>query len=191
MGRSTVLPLLEFALTQLWERRQDGVLTHEAYETIAGVTGGLTQWADRAYYGLGKEQQRLARRLLTDLVHLGDERQGLPDSRRRRLLGDLYRAEREQEAVHGVVRRLADARLLVTGCEHERGRETVELIHDALLREWGLLQGWLAEDRRFLAWRQTLEGRLLAWVESAPTDLGGEIRADCCEAVTRLRRSGG
>ncbi|MBE7557297.1 MAG: serine protease [Anaerolineales bacterium] len=168
VGRSTILPLLEFALTQLWERRRDGVLTHEAYETIGGVTGGLTQWADRAYYGLEQEQQQLARRVLTDLVHLGDESQGLPDSRRRRLLGSLYRAESDQKTVHRVVRQLANTRLLVTGRDSERGQETVELIHDALLREWALLQSWLKEDRRFLAWRQALEGWLRAWVESAP-----------------------
>lgn len=168
MGRSTILPLLEFALTQLWERRQDGVMTHEAYEAIDGVTGGLTRWADQSYYGLGKEHQRLARRLLTDLVHLGDESQGLPDSRRRRPLETLYRSKPEQEAVHEVVRRLADARLLVTGRDLEREQEVVELIHDALLQEWGLLHSWLEEDRRFLAWRQALEERLRLWEESAP-----------------------
>ena len=167
-GRSTILPLLEFALTQLWERRQDGVLTHEVYGAIGGVTGGLAQWADRAYYGLEEKQQRLAMRVLTDLVHLGDESQGLPDSRRRRPLDALFRDEREREAVHRVVRRLADARLLVTRRDLQSGQETVELIHDALLREWGLFQGWLRDDRRFLAWRQGMEGRVRAWVESGP-----------------------
>jgi len=149
-GRSTILPLLEFALTQLWERRRDAVLTHETYGDIGGVTGGLTQWADRAFYGLEEEQQRLAQRVLTDLVHLGDESQGLPDSRRRRSLDALRRDEGEREVIHGVVQHLADARLLVTGRDLRSEQETVELIHDALLREWGLLQGWLREDRRFL-----------------------------------------
>jgi len=55
--RSTVLPLLEFALTQLWERRVEGELTHEAYRAMDGVTGGLSQWADRAYYRLDKFTQ--------------------------------------------------------------------------------------------------------------------------------------
>jgi hypothetical protein len=44
--RSTILPLLEFALAQLWERREDGELTHESYRNMGGVTGGLSQWAD-------------------------------------------------------------------------------------------------------------------------------------------------
>jgi hypothetical protein len=51
-GRSAVLPLLEFALTELWKRRQEGLLTHEAYRSIGGVAAALTQWADRAFYAL-------------------------------------------------------------------------------------------------------------------------------------------
>jgi hypothetical protein len=159
----TILPLLEFALTGLWERREEGYLTHAAYQAIGGVTGGLTQWADGVLFRLDGEQRRLARRVLTDLVHLGDESRNIPDSRRRRTLDDLCRHEGEREAVHQVVRLLADARLLVTGRDLSTGQEMVELIHDALLREWGQLRGWLQEDRRFLAWRQTLEERIREW----------------------------
>jgi len=159
----TILPLLEFALTGLWERREEGYLTHAAYQAIGGVTGGLTQWADGVLFRLDGEQRRLARQVLTDLVHLGDENRNIPDSRRRRTLDDLCRHEGEREAVHQVVRLLADARLLVTGRDLSTGQGMVELIHDALLREWGQLRGWLQEDRRFLAWRQTLEERIREW----------------------------
>jgi len=159
----TILPLLEFALTGLWEQREEGYLTHTAYQAIGGVTGGLTQWADGVLFRLDGEQRRLARQVLTDLVHLGDERRNIPDSRRRRTLDDLCRHEGEREAVHQVVRLLADARLLVTGRDLSTGQGMVELIHDALLREWGQLRGWLQEDRCFLAWRQTLEERIREW----------------------------
>src|SRR5262249_3446250 len=50
---STVLPLLEFALTRLWEEREEGMLTLESYARIGGVTGGLAQWADDTYWALG------------------------------------------------------------------------------------------------------------------------------------------
>ena len=154
------------------------------------MTGGLTQWADRAFYGLEEEQQRLARRVLTDLVYLGDESQGLPYSRRRRSLAALCRDEGEREAIHGVVRRLADARLLVTGRDLRSGQETVELIHDALLREWGLLQGWLREDRRFLAWRQALGWRVQAWEETG-RDEGALLRGrELAEAEQWLAERG-
>ena len=159
----TILPLLEFALTGLWERREEGLLTHAAYQAVGGVTGGLTHWADGVLSRLDKEQSQLARRVLTDLVHLGDESRNIPDSRRRRTLDELCRHEEKREAVHEVVRLLADARLLSTGRDLSTGQETVELIHDALLREWGQLREWLQDDRRFLAWRQVLERRVWEW----------------------------
>ena len=164
--RSTILPLLEFALTQLWERRQDGVLTHKAYKDLGGVTGSLTQWADKAYQRLAKEGQGdLARRVLTELVSLGDESQGQPDSRLRKSLKYLIRDESEREAVNSVVQSLSDALLLSTF------QGNIEIIHDSLIREWGLLQRWLKEDRRFLIWRQDLDDRATAWSETAPYDI--------------------
>jgi WD40 repeat protein len=171
---STILPLLEFTLTQLWERRQDGVLTLQAYQTIGGVTGALTQWADATYHAFKeKEQQRLARRIFTDLVHLGNHSQKLPDSRQCRPLSTLWRSEDEQEAVQQIIQRLVEARLLVTGRDSASNEETVEIIHDSLLREWGLLRSWLEEDRRFLLWHQKLQERLAEWVETNPADPTG------------------
>jgi len=161
----TILPLLEFALTGLWERREEELLTHAAYQAIGGVTGGLTQWADGILSRLDEEQRQLARRVLTDLVHLGDESRNIPDSRRRRTLDELCRHEGEREAVHQVARLLANARLLVTGRDLSTGQETVELVHNALLREWGQLQKWIREDRRFLGWRQGVEERVREWGE--------------------------
>lgn len=170
-ARSTILPLLEFALTQLWERRKNGMLTRDAYTAIDGVTGGLTQWADRVFYGLeNEEKRRKARRIFTDLVHIGDESQGLPDSRRRMSLALLCRDESEIEEVNQVVQQLVSARLLVTSYDIQSKQDMVEIIHDALLSEWGQLKQWLQEDRSFLAWHQELERRVRAWVETNPDD---------------------
>ena len=164
----TILPLLEFALTQLWERRRDGMLTREAYEDIGGVTGGLTLWANKAFFALGERQRPIAKRILTDLVHIGNKEQNIPDTRRRQLRTALYRSENESECVSQVIQRLTDARLLVTSLEGQE--ETVEIIHDALLQEWNQLRGWIDEDRRFLAWRQGLEPRVEAWRNTNPTN---------------------
>jgi WD40 repeat protein len=172
--RSSNLPLLEFALTQLWERRENGMLNRNAYSAIGGVTGGLTQWADEVFYSLANEEkQRKARRIFTDLVHIGDESQGLPDSRRRMSLDLLSRDEGEVDEVHRVVQQLASARLLVTSYDIQSKQEMVEIIHDALLLEWGLLKHWLQEDHSFLVWHQELERRVRAWVETNPEDSTG------------------
>jgi len=172
--RSSNLPLLEFALTQLWERREHGMLLRNVYATIGGVTGGLTQWADEVFFGLqNEEKQRKARRIFTDLVHIGDEKQGLPDSKQRVSLDSLCRDEREIEEVHQIVQQLANARLLVTSYDTQSKQEMVEIIHDALLLKWGMLKHWLQEDRSFLIWRQELERQVRAWVETNPEDSTG------------------
>jgi WD40 repeat protein len=167
---TTVLPLLELALTQLWEGARDGVLSHATYERIGRVTGGLARWADEALDVLGEPLLPVVRYVLTTLVHLGDEAQGTPDSRRRRLTSSLPRQEGEAAQVGTVVTRLADARLIITA------EGTVELIHDALLREWGRLSTWLNEDRRFLTWKQELETRQLQWASSQTVDGRDEER---------------
>ena len=151
---SSTLPLLEFTLTQLWESRRDGVLTHDAYQDIDGVTGSLARWADEAFSYLAKEDQTLAEGLLTSLVHLGDEAQGLPDTRKRRSLSEF------DEPARRVIRHFADRRLVVTRSE------SAELIHDTLLREWGRLEKWLDENRNFLTWRQKLVERYREWKEN-------------------------
>jgi len=165
-GRSTVLPLLEFALTQLWMRCREGYLTHEAYSSIGGVTGSLTQWADQAYQSLAQEGLGdAARRVLTELVSLGDERQGIPDSRRRRSLGDFGADPAGRDAAGKVIKRLADARLVATSFGQKNDIETVKIIHDTLIWEWGRLRGWLQEDREFLYWRGEIEKRARKWEE--------------------------
>lgn len=172
VARSTILPLLEFTLTQLWEQCEEGMLSRKAYDAIGGVTGGVTQWADHAFYSLANdEQRRIARRIFTDLIHIGDKKQGVPDSRRRMSLAALCRNEQETEEVSQVAQQLANNRLLVMAYDLQSKQDMVEIIHDALLWEWGLLKQWLQEDRSFLAWHQELKRRVQAWVETNERDL--------------------
>lgn len=170
VGSSTVLPLLEFALTQLWERREGGVLTHQAYSVIGGVTGGLTQWADHAFYQFSEQQRPLVQRIFTDLIHIGNEDQHVPNSRRWKPLTSLVQSETERVELLQIVQQLVADRLLVMSYDISVSEATVEIIHDALLEEWGILRRWIAEDRRFLAWNQRLEERVREWVETDPHD---------------------
>jgi hypothetical protein len=172
--RSTVLPLLEFALTQLWAYRQEGMLTRKAYNDIGGLTGMLTMWADRAYRALGAVDTSLqpyARRIFTDLVRPGAEGKETPSSRKRSL-AELYRDDKESEVIQQVIKRLTDARLLVTADDTPPGgRESVGIIDDKLLREWGRLRNWLREENnRFETWHREIEERAQRWLESSPSD---------------------
>ncbi len=172
-GQSTVLPLLESALTELWKRREDGMLTHDAYAVIGAVVGALNQWAEQAFRELQSEEQRqLAHRIFTDLVYLGDESQGILDIRRRRELTSLYRQDHEQQDVQHVVEHLADNRhrILVKGRDIQTGEATVEIIHDVLLHTWGSLKEWIEKDRDFLEWHQALERQAQAWAKKRDKD---------------------
>jgi WD40 repeat protein len=156
------LPLLESALIQLWgKRRADGTLTHMAYESVGRVAGAISQWAEDTYSGLSSGDQTLSRHIFTRLLHYGEG--DTADTRRRSTLSELATERREEEQVHQLVRRLASARLLVTG--EETGTETVEIIHDSLLEQWIRLKQWIAEQREFHLWRQRLDERLREWQE--------------------------
>ncbi|NWG06848.1 MAG: SUMF1/EgtB/PvdO family nonheme iron enzyme [Chloroflexi bacterium] len=159
--RSSSLPLLEFALTQLWIKRREGRLTHDAYREIGGVTGSLARWANDAYSELSETHRRVAEDLLTSLVHLGDESQGLPDTRRRRQIAELSASESQQH----VMKHLADRRLIVAD------GNTVELIHDALLSEWDELKRWIRDNRHNLRLREKLADLSSQWEASGRKDV--------------------
>ena len=173
-AQCTVLPLLEFTLTQLWEQRQQGVLTSEAYRAIGGVAGGLTQWANHVLARLGEERRPLVERVFLALVHLGDETSRQPDSRQPASLASLTvlgRNDGERAALQYVIQELVNARLLVIHGDLQRHENTVEIIHEALLQRWSALKYWIARDRSFLQWQQELEQRAQAWIQTNPEDV--------------------
>lgn len=184
---STILPLLEFTLTQLWERQQDGVLTHEAYRRLGGITGGLRQWSNTAYYRFEERLRPLVRRIFTSLVYLGDEEQHIADSRRRRTVSTLAQNEADRKELSETLLQLVTDRLLVSSYDQEHHQELIEIIHDALLWEWTLLKQWIADDRTFLRWYQQLERQAQAWSETRDTDklLRG---TDLTQALDYLRQ---
>jgi WD40 repeat protein len=144
------LPLLEFALTELWSRRQGALLTHAAYTDIGGVEGALARHADASFALLGPDAQQEARRVLVQLVRPGV---GTQDTRRL-----ATRLELGEHRWH-LVQRLADDRLVVTS-RNAAGDDTVEVVHEALIRHWGELKLWLDADRSFRAWQDRLRNSL-------------------------------
>ena len=153
---------MEFALTELWQQgHRQGRLTHEAYRALGGISGALAQWADGAYHELGQQQRLIARGVFLDLVHVADEGEQLPDTRQRKDPAGLCAAIGDRESVEAVVRQLATKRLLVSS--QKDGHAVVELVHDALIREWGPLRSWIAEERPFRRWLQETAPALRTW----------------------------
>jgi WD40 repeat protein/class 3 adenylate cyclase len=160
------LPLLEFTLTQLWEQQTDGWLAHADYEAMGCVEGALAAYADQVYAGLDAQGQELARRALVQLVQPGE---GTEDTRR------IATKEELGEESWQLIQRLADRRLVVTGRDAQ-GRETAEVVHEALIQKWGRFHEWMDSDRSFRAWQERLRGSLRQWQESEQDEgalLGG------------------
>jgi len=165
-ARSTILPLLEFALTQLWEKREASKITHQAYNSIGGVTGSLTQWADRAYYSLNIEERHLAQRIFSELVLPGDENRNIPDVKQIKLMDEIT----GDVTSYSVVQHFVKARLLSTGYDKKLGKDVIEIIHDALLHQWEILKEWVAKDREFLLWREQLRNSIQQWERNFKSD---------------------
>jgi WD40 repeat protein len=148
------LPLLEFALTLLWERQADRLLTHAAYESLGGVDGALARYAEQVYADeLGAPEQLEARRLLVQLVRPGE----ITEHTRR-----VARRSELDEARWDAAQQLAATRLVVTGRD-ERGDETVEVVHEALIAGWDRLRNWVEADRAFRLWQERVRGALAEW----------------------------
>ena len=65
------LPLLEFALTLLWDQMENGWMTHQVYDEIGRVEGALSRYADEFYAGLNPVEQEQARQIFIQLVQPG------------------------------------------------------------------------------------------------------------------------
>jgi WD40 repeat protein/DNA-binding SARP family transcriptional activator/energy-coupling factor transporter ATP-binding protein EcfA2 len=134
-GQAGGLPLLSTALLELWQHRQGRRMTLAAYERTGGVRGAVARLAERAYGTLSPDEQRAARRILLRLAGSGERDTVV----RRRVPLDELEVDRDEQAAR-VLEALTTGRLVTV----DEG--TAEVAHEALLREWPRLRGWLEED---------------------------------------------
>jgi len=142
------LPLLQFALQQLWERRDQNRLTHAGYEVLGTVTQALARHADQVYERFSETGKALFRQLFVQMVRPGE---GTEDTRQVMMLP-------ADPARHEIIRQLANERLVVTRHDANTGENTVEIAHEALIRHWQRLKAWMKEDRSFRVWQENLRG---------------------------------
>ncbi|MEA5550488.1 hypothetical protein VB713_05765 [Anabaena cylindrica UHCC 0172] len=146
------LPLLEFALTQLWNKRTGKHLSHKIYEEIGEVEGALARHADEKYGNLTNKDKEKVRRIFIQLVLPGE---GTEDTKRL-----ATRAEVGEEN-WDLVTRLANERLVVSNTKDRI--DTVEIVHEALIRAWSNLQGWIEDNRAFRVWQERLKAAMRQW----------------------------
>ncbi|MGZ9236064.1 MAG: nSTAND1 domain-containing NTPase, partial [Anaerolineales bacterium] len=151
------LPLLSHALLETWQRRRGRVMTLSGYTSSGGVRGAIAETAESVFADqFTQAQQEAVRRIFLRLTELGDET-ATGDTRRRATFNELILNPEETNTTHILLKVLADARLIVTS------EETVEVAHEALIREWPRLRSWLEDNREGLRLHRQLTESAQEW----------------------------
>jgi DNA-binding SARP family transcriptional activator/class 3 adenylate cyclase/ABC-type glycerol-3-phosphate transport system substrate-binding protein len=162
--RSGGLPLLQYALTELFERRRGRALTLEAYREIDGVSGALARRAEELYEALSETEREAAKQLLLRLVIAGD---GPSDTRRLVPRAELLSVQVDRRAMEHVIDTFGRHRLLSLDRDPTTRGPTVEVAHEALLRSWDRLRVWIDLYRDDLARHRRITAAARDWESSA------------------------
>ena len=174
------LPLLEFVLEQLWEYRENGAITLQAYQQhLGGIKGALESKAQAVYTSLDAEAQDCARWIFLSLTQLGE---GTEDTRRRVFKSELIVQKYPHALVERTLQVLIAAKLVVVNLEEDAGvwdevraegkisdsspwssPVTIEVAHEVLIRHWSRLRWWLEENRALLRSRRQIAQAAALW----------------------------
>lgn len=158
--REGALPLLQFALYQIWEGMTRSIPPARTLSDIGGVGGALAKRAEMLFDGLSAEVKPVARRVFLKLVQLGE---GAKDTRRRLPVSEMVARGEPAETVRSVLHKFSghSARLLTLS--NEQGIETAEVTHEALLYTWASLREWLDTSREDLRFERSLSEAARNW----------------------------
>ena len=194
-GAPANLPLMQFALSELWQLRDGNRLTLQAYkQELGGITGALEKRANAVYAQFTDElDKRAVKHIFLSLTQLGE---GTEDTRRRVVMSNLVTANLSLEAIERVVRRLADEKLVVTD-DREKGKVSgdaiVDVAHEALIRGWSKLQDWLNENREVEVKQRKLEERAEEWQRSGQSKaylLSNQLLKESKKLIQSQKKSG-
>lgn len=161
MDQRGSLPLLQYALTKLWdacisENSPDRLLTREAYEQIGGVNGALRDTANLLYETSSSTEQPLIRKLMLELVRVNDDQ----SRTRRRVSRDrLEKVVAPTDQLQPILDKLTRNRLIVLD------ERSIEVTHEALLTEWTLLDSWIKAEQEQIYLRDQVEACYKDWQE--------------------------
>jgi hypothetical protein len=187
-----ILPLLEFALTKLWERRDEKKheLTVDGYKVIGGIIGALNNHADKVYnfrdYEKDKPEEKrselekaLIKRIFLNLLQIGE---GEKDTKQRQLKNFILSLAGDNSEEQEILRELIDGEqglvtghLLVTGGSEGDGNAWVDLAHEALIEKWGQLNEWRAENREGRKFAKEAEEDAKTWEEHSKWEEHGKL----------------
>ncbi|MFE0425948.1 WD40 repeat domain-containing protein [Streptomyces sp. NPDC058953] len=121
-----------------------------AYAAIGGIQGAIAHTAEEIFSAFTEDEARAGRELLLRLISPGDATE---DTSRTAGRGELLNAPESER----VLERLVRARLLTV----DDG--AVDLAHEALIRGWPRLRGWIERDRDRLRLHRGLTDAARTW----------------------------
>jgi WD40 repeat protein/DNA-binding SARP family transcriptional activator len=157
------LPLLQYALTELFDRRQDSTLLPATYLEIGGVSGAVARRAEQVFTALSDGARQAARQLFLRMVTPGE---GTDDTRRRVLQAELNSLSAKPGEMELAITAFGEARLLSFDRDPDTRGPTVEVAHEALLREWDRLRGWIDTAREDLRTERRLIAAAGDWISA-------------------------
>ena len=163
IGEPGALPIFQYTLTELFDRRDGDVLTASAYRAMGGVRGALSRRADDLYHRLTLAEQEAARQLFLRLVTITEH----DDWGRRRVpASEIVSLDVDVVTMESVIDQFGRHRFLAFDRDHSSAAPTVEVAHEALLREWARLRGWIEDGRQDVQRRAALDAAVAEWVHA-------------------------
>lgn len=157
------LPLLQYALTELFDRREGRQIRHETYNDIGGAVGALARRAEQTYSEMNDAGQAATRQMFLRLVTLGE---GVEDTRRRTPRAELLVIADDTDLMEEIIDVFAGYRLLSLDNDPQTRAPTVEVAHEAILREWERLRTWLDESRADIRLENVLSAATDDWLNN-------------------------
>ena len=157
------LPLLEFALEELYEQRDsdEGLLILDSYRALGGVEGALGKRAEESFQLAGENAQKSFDFVFRQLVTIGSG-EGEPAVRRRARKSEVEMTPGSRD----LIARLIADRLLVAD-RTEEGALVIGLAHEALLASWPRLANWVETNRQSLSIRAQVAIDVARWRQNA------------------------
>ena len=189
-GQEGVLPLLQFALTEIWEGLRQGIAPADTLEKIGGVGGALANKTKSLYESLSDVKKNIARSLFLALIELHED---YKSTRRRVSIAELVTRDGDEIAIRETIDCFAKPGvwILVTSC-NEQQIEMVEIAHEALIRNWQDLQEWLKLQWEALRKQRKIEEAARDWQDHHQSKdylLQGRSLRDAKELIDNLQES--
>jgi hypothetical protein len=137
------LPILQYVLSLLWDKRKAHRILLDDYNRLGGVEKALETRADAIFKKFTASEQAKGKDIFLRLIQLGE---GTEDTRRRAARSEF----KNTSEIQNIIQELASERLITTKSEGKDQEGYIEVAHEALIRSWPRLRSWIDENRDIL-----------------------------------------